>query len=124
MSEIQKRTRPGGNRGVDYKSTGGSKANTSKRLPRYWRERLPSPAKYWRSRIAELGEENANGWASGLCPFHQDHDPSFAVEMQGRGRFRCHSTDCGRSGDVISFHQKVTGLGFVDAVFDLLRGSP
>jgi DNA primase len=41
---------------------------------------------------------------SGRCPFHDDHDPSFAVfPGQGGGSFKCFAGSCGRHGDVIDF---------------------
>ena len=39
----------------------------------------------------------------GLCPFHDDHRPSFDVDPR-RQRYRCWS--CGKFGDVISFVQE------------------
>ena len=39
----------------------------------------------------------------GLCPFHDDHRPSFDVDPR-RQRYRCWS--CGKYGDVISFVQE------------------
>src|SRR5215469_13760211 len=44
----------------------------------------------------------------GLCPFHDDHRPSFDVDPR-RQRYRC--WPCGKHGDVISFvmeHERVT----------------
>jgi DNA primase len=52
----------------------------------------------------------------GLCPFHNDTDPSFYVSP-GKGFFHCFG--CGASGDVISFYQKIEDLSFTDAVVQL-----
>ncbi|PIJ60922.1 DNA primase [Mesotoga sp. H07.pep.5.3] len=49
----------------------------------------------------------------GLCPFHNDNDPSFYVHPQ-RGFFHCFG--CGEKGDVISFYQKIENLSFAEAV--------
>ncbi len=53
------------------------------------------------------------GSLKGLCPFHDERTPSFHVRPQV-GRYHCFG--CGEGGDVISFVQKVDGLGFTDAV--------
>jgi len=40
----------------------------------------------------------------GLCPFHDDHNPSFSVFVTPNGWFfKCYGGSCGRSGDVIDF---------------------
>jgi DNA primase len=57
--------------------------------------------------------KNAGGGSmKGLCPFHDEKTPSFHVNP-GRG-FHCFG--CGEGGDVISFLQKIDGLGFAEAV--------
>jgi DNA primase len=54
----------------------------------------------------------------GLCPFHEDHNPSFDVDPR-RQRFRCWA--CGKSGDVISFIQEHDHVDFREAVELLAR---
>ena len=54
----------------------------------------------------------------GLCPFHDDHRPSFDVDPR-RQRYRCWS--CGETGDVISFIQRHEHVGFVEALELLAR---
>ncbi|HVS37712.1 MAG TPA: DNA primase [Gemmataceae bacterium] len=54
----------------------------------------------------------------GLCPFHDDHHPSFDVDPR-RQRFRCWS--CGKYGDVISFVQEFEHIGFREALELLAR---
>ncbi len=54
----------------------------------------------------------------GLCPFHDDHHPSFDVDPR-RQRYRCWS--CGKFGDVISFVQEHDHVGFVEALQLLAR---
>ena len=53
------------------------------------------------------------GSLKGLCPFHDERTPSFHVRPQV-GRWHCFG--CGEGGDVISFVQKIDGLGFTEAV--------
>ncbi len=53
------------------------------------------------------------GSLKGLCPFHDERTPSFHVRP-AVGRYHCFG--CGEGGDVISFVQKVDGLGFAEAV--------
>ena len=65
-----------------------------------------------------IGEQVAlrsagGGNLKGLCPFHDEKSPSFNV-TPARGFFHCFG--CGVGGDVISFVQRVDGLGFAEAV--------
>ena len=48
-----------------------------------------------------------------LCPFHDDHSPSFSVHPD-KQIYKCFS--CGESGNVITFVQKYEGLTFIDAL--------
>ena len=54
----------------------------------------------------------------GLCPFHDDHRPSFDVDPR-RQRYRCWS--CGKYGDVITFVQEHEHVGFREALELLAR---
>jgi DNA primase len=53
------------------------------------------------------------GTLKGLCPFHDEKTPSFHVTPE-RGFFHCFG--CQEGGDVITFVQKVEGVGFAEAV--------
>lgn len=53
------------------------------------------------------------GSMKGLCPFHDERTPSFHVRPPVN---LWHCFGCGEGGDVISFVQKVDGLGFTEAV--------
>jgi len=72
-----------------------------------------------RTRIEEVVGQHVTlrpagvGSMKGLCPFHDERTPSFHVRPQV-GRWHCFG--CGEGGDVISFVQKVDGLGFTEAV--------
>jgi DNA primase len=54
----------------------------------------------------------------GLCPFHDDHRPSFDVDPR-RQRYRCWS--CGKTGDVINFIMEHDRVEFRDALELLAR---
>ena len=49
----------------------------------------------------------------GLCPFHKEKTPSFGVHLK-EPFFKCFG--CDSSGDVITFTEKIEGIGFVEAV--------
>jgi DNA primase len=53
------------------------------------------------------------GSLKGLCPFHDEKTPSFHV-TPARGFYHCFS--CQEGGDVITFVQKMEGVGFAEAV--------
>ena len=124
MTAPRKRRSPGGNRGHaqaelrrarrDYRNTG-----PDARLPSNWRDRLPEPSAYYGQRVEKLGRPNGEGWAQGRCPFHEDRHESLSVNLGGaRGGWRCFA-GCG-SGDLVSFHERITGRPFKDAVRELL----
>jgi DNA primase len=54
----------------------------------------------------------------GLCPFHDDHRPSFDVDPR-RQRYRCWS--CGKYGDVLTFVQEQEHVDFREALELLAR---
>jgi DNA primase len=54
----------------------------------------------------------------GLCPFHNDHTPSFTLFPQTRS-FHCFG--CGAHGDVLNFLQRVEYLSFPQALAALER---
>jgi len=56
----------------------------------------------------------------GLCPFHDDHNPSFDVDPR-RQTYRCWS--CGKYGDVFTFVQEINRVGFVEAMEELARNA-
>jgi DNA primase len=52
----------------------------------------------------------------GVCPFHDDHNPSLVVDQQWQN-YKCWS--CNKYGDVITFVQEYERVGFAEAL-DLL----
>ncbi len=54
----------------------------------------------------------------GLCPFHDDHNPSFVVDPHWQN-YRCWS--CGKYGDVITFVQEHEHVSFAEALELLAR---
>lgn len=54
----------------------------------------------------------------GLCPFHDDHRPSFDVDPR-RQRYKCWA--CGKYGDVFSFVQEMERVSFPEALEILAR---
>lgn len=94
----------------------------SRRLPGRWRQRLPEPDAYYRQHVPSVGRAGDDGWAQGLCPFHDDHTPSLSVNLDGRrGGWICFA-GCGK-GDLVAFHMRLKGLGFREAVRDLVEGA-
>lgn len=69
--------------------------------------------------IVELyeGELRSSGRALiGVCPLHDDTNPSFAIYVDTNS-FYCFA--CGVGGDVISYFQKVKGVDFKTAIKEL-----
>lgn len=72
---------------------------------------LPQPLAYY---TREIGHWRVSGeQLSGLCPFHDDKDPSFSASLK-TGAFICFSCDT-RGRDVIDFHRRRYGVSFIEA---------
>ncbi len=56
---------------------------------------------------------NLNDKNKALCPFHDDHSPSFSVHPD-KQIYKCFS--CGESGNVITFVEKFLGITFQEAI--------
>lgn len=79
---------------------------------------LPTPRAYYTSTIEGLRERQGN-WATGLCPFHPDHHPSFSVNLE-TGAYRCHAVHCAVSGsNIVSFVSALLGICHADALAHL-----
>lgn len=65
--------------------------------------------------ITDLGTPMRRSGRSyvGVCPFHDDHEPSL-VAWPDDGGWKCFG--CGLGGDIITFTQAFARLGFKDAV--------
>jgi DNA primase len=50
----------------------------------------------------------------GLCPFHKEQTPSFAVDPD-KGAYYCHG-GCARGGDAIDFYRRIEGVDFKTAI--------
>lgn len=51
-------------------------------------------------------KRHENNHAIGLCPFHDDRNPSFSVDLT-TGKWKCHSTSCGKSGGLLAFSREI-----------------
>ncbi|MEQ9619082.1 MAG: DNA primase [Deltaproteobacteria bacterium] len=54
----------------------------------------------------------------GLCPFHDDHNPSMHVDEE-KGFFHCFS--CGAGGDILAFYMRYNSITFPEAVSELAK---
>ncbi len=81
----------------------------------FLKDSLPQPKYYYAEQLSRF---KANGYrATALCPFHNDRNPSFAVNLE-TGSFKCFS--CGaKGGDVLAFHRARYYLGFKQAAEEL-----
>lgn len=68
------------------------------------------------SDYVDLKKKGAN--YVGLCPFHEDHTPSFYVTPQ---RNICHCFTCGEGGDSIGFLMKKLGITYPEVLKLLAR---
>lgn len=78
---------------------------------------LPSVRGY----LEQIGLKPIGGagkkWLQVCCPFHGEKNPSLGVH-QDTGGFNCLA--CGaKGGDLIAFHMKLKGIGFMDACQEL-----
>ena len=64
-------------------------------------------------------KKSGRNW-TGLCPFHEDRNPSFSVSPE-IGRYKCWS--CGASGDVFTWVMNTQGVEFRDALEILAKAA-
>lgn len=72
---------------------------------------------YYKTLIPSL-KINGKAETVGLCPFHDDHNPSLSVNLTS-GLYNCFS--CGAKGDVFSFYGNLKGVDFKTALQDIAR---
>lgn len=68
------------------------------------------------SNYLELTPSGQDGQFLGICPFHDDHNPSMSVS-QNKGLFHCFA--CGAGGDVLTFIEKIEDTDFIGALTKL-----
>jgi hypothetical protein len=56
-------------------------------------------------------KQSGNGRWMGVCPFHDDHNPSFSVSQRG---YKCFG--CDAKGDIINFLMSHDGMTFGEAI--------
>lgn len=66
--------------------------------------------------VERLSPPNGRNQSQGLCPFHEDRNPSFSVNIM-TGLWFCFG--CGESGNVLSFYAKLHGLSYKKAAREL-----
>jgi hypothetical protein len=72
------------------------------------------------SRSTELSPSGLQGrWLTGLCPWHDDSNPSLWVDIE-KGVWGCHA--CGVKGDVINWYARSNNLSERDAILQMARG--
>lgn len=76
--------------------------------------RQVDPAVAFNDLLPDLCESGIDfAWAH--CPFHDDNNPSFCVNLR-TGWYRCFSTSCGHAGtNIVSFVSAMLGLSHADA---------
>lgn len=76
------------------------------------REPMPEPAQFYAVEVAGYRERRGD-WASGLCPFHDDHHPSLQMNLQSGG-YVCLACQA-RGGSIVSFVSNRDGLSYREA---------
>jgi DNA primase len=66
-------------------------------------------------------QKNGQEW-EGLCPFHQETNPSFTIFTGKDGVERFHCFGCNERGDVVDFVEKLKGVSKRDAILYLGGG--
>lgn len=87
--------------------------NRRQRKPFGHRSPLPGAAQFYAAEVSGY-RERSNGWASGLCPFHDDHNPSLQMNLESGG-YVCLACDA-RGGSIVSFVSARDGLSYREAV--------
>ena len=106
-------------------ATGKEELDMARRQCRYSQQRRASVSALSRPRLdpllfyaSELEGFNSTSkaWASARCPFHDDENPSFGVNLE-TGGYVCRSTSCGaKGGSIVSFVMARYGLNYREAI--------
>src|SRR5690606_935489 len=76
---------------------------------------LPEPISYFESEGLKI--RGSGLWRTALCPFHEERNPSFRVNVR-EGGFYCPA--CGAAGrDILQFQMRKYGLRFLEAAKEL-----
>jgi DNA primase len=59
--------------------------------------------------------QTSDDWAWGCCPFHDDNNPSFCVNLRS-GFYLCKSSSCGVRGGLVSFVSALLSLETREAI--------
>lgn len=72
------------------------------------------PASVFQSELTGLADGKGDfAWA--CCPFHDDHHPSFCVNLES-GWYECRASHCGETGrNIVSFVSALHGFNFAEA---------
>jgi DNA primase len=73
---------------------------------------------FYKSLIPSL-KVNSKPEALGLCPFHNDQNPSLSVNIE-TGLYHCFA--CGAGGDIFKFYMLIKGVNFKTALTELAKG--
>jgi len=95
-----------------YRSLTQHRGNAKIPAPR--RELMVDLTTFFKGHVRGL-KVKENGYAWGHCPFHNDHNPSFSVNLR-TGRYQCMSSSCGVAGrGLVSFVACRYGLSVQEA---------
>lgn len=101
-------------RAAHYVRSGG--LLPTQRAGRFDRERLPEPLEYYTGTAGLTFRERRGRWRTTRCEFHNGSD-SLRVNVE-TGAWCCMA--CGvNGGDVLAYHMRWRGLGFVEAACEL-----
>lgn len=122
MDDLQKAQRPAGTGRHEGADLGGNQHRNSTpitgAMPRNFRDRIDAATAFAES-LDALSEPNLLGWATAHCPFCNARHALRAQLRGNRGAWHCRA--CKDQGDIIKFHQRLTGLDFKGAVRGLVE---
>lgn len=73
-----------------------------------------------RSAGIELRRHGTNGDRAGRCPFHEEDETPSLVVSEAKGLWHCFG--CGRAGNAFQWVMETRGVGFREAVAELMAG--